>query len=192
MRDRIASVRQALADAGGVPADVIEERVAASTVQLGMVARLLSPALAVLVLGAWLDPAPPSLWRQDVIGGPVPLSAGMDAGAPPPPVDIAVETLLSQLITPLNDAVIRQVRLSGRVLWGNVASTISATSRLIGAARPDLADRSQMLAGAIFQAPQLRTEHNPPRPGFRRSSCCLYYRLAPERTGSTCSDCVLA
>jgi len=47
-------------------------------------------------------------------------------------------------------------------------------------------------AGQLFGRPPLRGERNPPGPAFRRSSCCLFYRLAPSGRSAFCGDCVLA
>jgi len=49
LMDRVAAVRCRLAAAGGQPTDGVEMRVAASVTHLGLVARLVSPALAVAV-----------------------------------------------------------------------------------------------------------------------------------------------
>lgn len=48
------------------------------------------------------------------------------------------------------------------------------------------------LGAAVLGCPLLRTERHPPGPAFRRSSCCLCYRLAPGTTAAVCGDCVLA
>src|SRR6202167_744046 len=64
LMDRIASVRAALASRSGVAVEAVEARVAASTVHLGLAARLTSPALGAAVLGCPLDLRPGSLWWQ--------------------------------------------------------------------------------------------------------------------------------
>ncbi|MFJ2954511.1 (2Fe-2S)-binding protein [Streptomyces sp. NPDC087270] len=73
---RVAAVRGVLAAGGGQPAEAVEERVAASVVHLGLVARLLSPYLALAVL---YGRAPGRVrladlrWRP-ALGGPYPLA----------------------------------------------------------------------------------------------------------------------
>jgi hypothetical protein len=75
--DRVSAVRAHLAAAGGRPAEAVELRVAASVAHLGLVARILSPTLA---LAALRNEVPPARLRladlhwQPVLGGPFPLS----------------------------------------------------------------------------------------------------------------------
>jgi ferric iron reductase protein FhuF len=83
-----------------------------------------------------------------------------------------------------------QVPVSARVLWGNVASAVNSASQQIAAGHLSAAF-AHHLAEVVFSSPQLRGERDRPGPGFRRSSCCLIYRLTASRTGATCGDCVL-
>jgi hypothetical protein len=189
LRDRIESVRAALAARAELGIDAIEPRVAASTVQLGTAARLTSPALGAAVLGCPLDVRPDGLWWQEMTRGPVPLSV-------PAPADAAAaddwdEVLIDEVLAPVTAAIARLVPVSGRVLWGNVASAVNAAARTVARQRPALADDAWQAAGRLFAHPALRGERNPPGPEFLRSSCCLFYRLAPGDPSATCGDCVL-
>ena len=87
--------------------------------------------------------------------------------------------------------------MSAHVLWGNVASSLSGAGRVLDPARP----RSRpallgLLGGLLAREPLagtgrlLRLEQDRPDTewGFRRRSCCLYYRIPG---GGTCGDCVL-
>jgi hypothetical protein len=223
LRERIASVRATLAARGGLDVDAVEPRVAASAVHLGLAARLIAPALGAAVIGRPVDMRPGGLWWQDVYGGPVPLSVpalpgGEGPGRAPgeehrggrPAVQSAPlaadwgRLLFAELLAPLVAAVARLVPVSGRVLWGNVASAVNAAAAQVARQRPDLAASAWQAAGGLFASPWLRGEPNPPGPAFRRSSCCLFYRLAlssrPARThpqarrdpAAVCGDCVLA
>jgi hypothetical protein len=195
MRRRIAAVRQALAVSAGSQAEQIEARVAASAAHFGLVARLLSPPLAALVYGYQLSTEPAELWWQDVLGGPYPLSVPVTANrldGRRRSAEAACRQLVSDLIEPVTSHVAELVPLSTRVLWGNVASAIDSASKQIAAKQPAAADDAQHLAEIIFSAPQLRTERYQPGPGFRRSSCCLIYRLSAERANGICADCVLS
>jgi ferric iron reductase protein FhuF len=89
-------------------------------------------------------------------------------------------------------AVARLVPVSGRVLWGNVASAVNAAAAQVARQRPDLADGAWRAAARLLASPRLRDEPHPPGPAFRRSSCCLFYRLAPGNPSAVCGDCVLA
>jgi hypothetical protein len=186
--DRVASVRAALAARGGRAVGEVEPRVAASAVHLGLVARLVSPALGAAVLRRPVDVRLGGLWWQDTAGGPVPLSvpAG-DAGNP----GEWGRPLLDEAVAPVTAAVARLVHVSGRVLWGNVASAVNAAAGQVARQRPDLAGDAWQAAGGLLAGPWLRDEPHPPGPAFRRSSCCLFYRLAPGDPSAFCGDCVL-
>lgn len=201
LRDRITAVRAALAARGGLAARDIEPRVAASAVHLGLAARLTAPALGAAVLRCPADMRPGGLWWQDGPGGPVPLSvpalAGDESGehapcARPGPAEGEWERLLfDELLAPLTTATARLVPVSGRVLWGNVASAVNAAAAQVARQRPDLAAGAWQAAGRLFGRSWLRGEPNPPGPAFRRSSCCLFYRLTPGNPSAVCGDCVL-
>jgi len=195
MRRRIAEIGLALAAAAGTQAEQIDMRVAASTAHFGIVARLLSPALAALASGYELSTQPAELWWQEVLGAPSPLSVPV----PPhrlddrqPSAATACGKLVSELIEPVTSTVAEVVPMSFRVLWGNVASAVNSACLRIATKRPAAADCAQLLSEIVFAAPQLRTERSPSGPGFRRSSCCLIYRISAERGKGICGDCVLS
>jgi hypothetical protein len=202
LRDRVASVRATLAARGGRTVGEIEPRVAASAVHLGLVARLIAPALGAAVLRCRLDMRPGGLWWQDVAGGPAPLSVPAPArGASPgqagdpdrePAPGAWDRLLIDETVVPVTAAVALVVPVSGRVLWGNVASAVNAAAAQVARQRPGLAASAWQAAGDLFGSPRLRGEPNSPGPAFRRSSCCLFYRLAPGNPSAVCGDCVLA
>jgi hypothetical protein len=204
LRDRISAVRAALAARDGLAGRDVEPRVAASAVHLGLVARLTAPALGAAVLRCPVDMRPGGLWWQDGPGGPVPLSVPVPAGggsengehapgARPGPMAGEWERLLfGELLAPVTAAITLLVPVSGRVLWGNVASAVNAAAAQVARQRPDLAASAWQAAGRLFGQPWLRGEPNRPGPAFRRSSCCLFYRLAPGNPSAVCGDCVLA
>ena len=190
LRARVEAVRAALAAKSGRGAEAVEMRVAASTVHLGLVARLTAPALGAAVLRCPLDLRPGGLWWQDVAGGPAPLSVPV----PPGSGQAAREwdrVLVDQLLAPVTTAISRLASVSDRVLWGNVASGVNAAAVQVARQRPDLAPEAWLVARRLFASPHLRGERHPPGPAFRRSSCCLFYRLSPDRL-AICGDCVLA
>jgi hypothetical protein len=73
---RVAAVRQALAAGGGQRPEAVELRVAASVAHLGLVARIISPYLALAALEGWVPErlALADLRWQPALGGPYPLS----------------------------------------------------------------------------------------------------------------------
>jgi hypothetical protein len=194
---RIDLVRAALAAMGGLEPEVVERRVAASTAHLGIVARVIAPAVGLAVLGS---PAGnwrlAEVWWQDCLGGPLPLSipgvAADDLTFPRSGQGDASTTgwLLDQLVAPLTDAVATAAVVSPRVLWGNAASAANTAAGLIASQHPELAAGAWAWATAFFDDDRLASETQRPGPGFRRSSCCLLYRLGPGAS-SICGDCVL-
>ena len=99
--------------------------------------------------------------------------------------------LFERLLAPLTAAVAQLVPVSGRVLWGNVASAVNTAAAQVARQRPDLAEEAWQAAGDLFGSPWLHDERRPPGPAFRRSSCCLFYRQ-PGNSSAVCGDCVLA
>ncbi|MBD0735803.1 (2Fe-2S)-binding protein [Streptomyces sp. CBMA29] len=215
--DRVAGVRRYLAAAGGREAEAVEPRVAASVAHLGLVARVLSPTLALAVLrgevAAGLRLA--DLRWQPVLGGPFPLSLphapqdtaqdtdqdtapGVPAGGDGPAAALA-RHLLDGPVRELADA-FAPFKVSPHILWGNTASALNGAVGMLAAARPADAGRVRSLAALLLDRPPLRGTSTGARTGapgapgapFRRRSCCLIYRAAPGGAGGLCGDCVLA
>ena len=186
---RIGEVRERLAAAAGCPAAAVEFRVAASIAQLGLCARLLSPALGAAAAGRALPVDVGQARWVPALGGPFRLSL---AGAPVAagPGTAAAAALLAGPITQIVQAV-EAMAVSPRVLWGNVASAVNGAATMIAEARPDLAGPAAEAAAALLADPALTgTYQGGPLRGFRRRNCCLIYRLSPERP-AYCGDCVL-
>ncbi len=177
--ERVDHTRRVLSD---LSATEVESRVAASTLSLGIFARLLSPVLGAAVLGSGL-PSPDFdsvLWRK-VDGGPWPLAlTGVPAPADP-------GAAVTELALPLARVLSDRHSLSMQVLRGNVASALFGAVGMVGRARPELGEVAWALARRLLAGPLAgtgRITH-----GFVRSSCCLYYRVPG---GGYCGDCVLA
>ncbi|MFD7159264.1 (2Fe-2S)-binding protein [Kribbella sp. NPDC059898] len=154
---------------------------------LGLVARLISPALAAVVLedrvpNLTLD----QLHWQPVLGGVFPLSL--------PPIPPAGGDLYRELFDGPLPAIAQAFELSDHILIGNVASAVNGaatalSNAALSNAAPTLAARAHAVATDLLSTPPLRDAHTP-NP-FRRRSCCLIYRAAPDRDGPLCGDCVL-
>jgi len=186
---RIGEVRERLAAAAGCPAAAVEFRVAASIAQLGLCARLMSPALGAAAAGRALSIEVAQARWVPALGGPFRLSLAEEAMAAGPDT-AATAALLAGPVTQIVRAV-EAMAVSPRVLWGNVASAVNGAATMIAAARPDLAGRAAETAGALLGYPDLAgTYQGRPLGGFRRRNCCLIYRLSPERP-AYCGDCVL-
>lgn len=170
-----------------------ERRVAASVAQLGLAARLWSVALGSAVLtGAVPDLDARSLYWDPRLTSPDDL--WLDAGPALPAGPEAVrETVQFGHLEPLAAAVRRDGPVAARLLWGNAGSALAGAVReLTGwaakAGRPDAAALAATYGAALFDHPDLRTTGTWSEDGgFRRRSCCLYYRCPG---GGLCGDCV--
>ncbi|HEY3511358.1 MAG TPA: (2Fe-2S)-binding protein [Kribbella sp.] len=182
LADRIAHTRAYLGTASGQPAEAIEVRVAASVTHLGLVARIISPALAAVVLEDRVpDLALDHLHWQPVLGGAFPLSL--------PPIPPAGGDLHRELFDGPLPAIAQAFELSDHILTGNVASAVNGAATALSNADPTLATRAHTVTTDLLALPPLRDAHTP-NP-FRRRSCCLIYRAAPNHKGPLCGDCVL-
>jgi FhuF 2Fe-2S C-terminal domain len=186
---RISEVRERLAAAAGCPTASVEFRVAASIAQLGLCARLLSPALGAAAAGRTLPVDIGQARWVPGLGGPFRLSLA-EAAVAAETDTAATAALLAGPITQIVRAV-EAMAVSPRVLWGNVASAVNGAAAMIAAARPDLAGPAAETAAAMLANPALTgTFQGRPLQGFRRRNCCLIYRLSPGRP-AYCGDCVL-
>jgi hypothetical protein len=180
--ERVEQGRQLLEMMSGAS---VERRVAASTVHLGLAARLLSSPLATAVLAGVLpDWSVSALWWQPVQGGPMPLAAvptGVLAASPVTFHELVVERLLA----PLTAEFERRFHLSDQVLWGNVGSGLGGSAKMLRVARPDKGVAAFAFRDAVLGLGRLAGTID--ELGVRRS-CCLYYRVPG---GGYCGDCVL-
>ncbi|GAA1546950.1 (2Fe-2S)-binding protein [Actinomadura kijaniata] len=164
-----------------------EERVAASIAQLGHAARLWSPVLAcALAHGIVLDLA--GLERAD--DGPrlrLPVARGRPVG------ERLVEDLYELVVVRHLEALAAglRVKVASGLLHGNAASALAEAGRALARARPWLRADAARLVGGLLETGRLAGAGRLTGPGlgFRRRSCCLYYR-APG--GEKCGDCGLA
>lgn len=160
----------------------VEPRVAASTMSLGLFARLVAPPLGAAALGVELPPfGLDSTYWQPVPGGPWPLAL---TGAPVSP---DLSSLLHDVVLPLASVIGDRFSLSDPIVRGNVASAVFGAVRMIGSARPDLLTEARGLGRSLLDGPLAGTGDLGEE--FVRSSCCLYYRIPG---GGYCGDCVLA
>ncbi|MEU5271167.1 (2Fe-2S)-binding protein [Streptomyces hygroscopicus] len=175
-----------------------EPRVAASLAFQGLAARVWSLALGPAALSGevpnlrpdqlWWNPgraAPDDLWWPGVPS--VMAEPGGLAGQ--------VGTAAFAHLMPLHHAIGRAYRVSERLLWGNAASALAGSLRVLhdwcrAHGLPGAADRATELVRAQLAHPPLRdtgTLTSAPL-GYRRRTCCLYYRVPG---GGLCGDCVL-
>jgi hypothetical protein len=178
--ERVTSVRTALARLAGGD---VEHRVAASTLSLGLFARLISPVLGSGALGVDLPrPSLDGTWWHPVDAGPWPLALTGPSVTPDP------AAVLTDVVRPLADALAAQHSLSMQILWGNAASAVFGAVAMIRSTRPDLFPRVRGIAHTLLSGPLAGTGELRGR-RFVRATCCLYYRIPG---GGYCGDCVLA
>jgi hypothetical protein len=157
------------------------KRVAASVVHLGVVARILAPALAIEASG-WgaVSPTGTDLWWQDDLGGVYPLS-----------LTTSVESdLLDGAVSELTDLIGSRYGVPSRALWGNIASAANSAAHQLATARPDLTEPARAVADALLADHRVDGGNLHSGPGFRRRSCCLIYQATGARV-AVCGDCVL-
>ncbi|MEJ2859991.1 (2Fe-2S)-binding protein [Actinomycetospora flava] len=181
-----------------------QRRIAASLLGQSLVSRPVSVLLACAAAGVLPDLSPASvLHARPWAGGPIPLWAdpgrltGVELGAPDDPDAAAAlaRVLAEDHVAPIVAALRARASVSERVLWGNAAGALGGAVRVLGAARPDRHAAALALArGVLAHGPFAglgRFVAEPDHPsglGFRRTTCCLYYRVPG---GGTCGDCVL-
>ena len=179
---RVAQVRLALA--AGRPAGTVELKVAASVAQLGLIARLLSPALGSEALGLGRASSARETWWQPALGGAFPLSLTNESGS--------AGDVLDGPVTELTEVVLARFEVSEKVLRGNIASAVHAAAGIVGRQRPELAVRARSVAAGLLDRPTLTPTFEVRQGRFVRRSCCLIYRIAPDGRAAVCGDCVLA
>ena len=175
--DRVEFARLTL-QAGGRS---VPTRVAASVVQLGVLARILAPALAAtaLRLGPLALDAD-ALWWQDDLGGVYPLSVTSGSEI----------CLTGGVITELTALFRQRYGVPPRTLWGNVGSAANGAARQLARLRPNLGGVAHLAANAVLGDPRVDGGRLCAGPDFRRRSCCLIYQAAGSRV-TVCGDCVL-
>ena len=174
-------VQAALTPIGRPP---VSPRVAASVGHLGLLARVICPAVGAAALGRSLDLG--MTWWLPVSGGVLPLAA--------PPTAIGPSLDLNPLRDIARELVDRTAHfsVSPQVLWGNVSSALNGAAAAILTARPDLADTVRPIVDDLLGELGLTSSHTgAPGGDFRRRSCCLFYLSNPAGRDSCCGDCVL-
>ncbi len=165
-----------------------ELRVGASLVHLGHAARLWSPVLA-CALGHGVVPDLARLERADDAARlrlPEPTGDPVDRDSPP--ADLLYRVVVDDHMEPLAAGL--PVDLAPGLLYGNIASALVGAAQALLSARADLRapiariTRSLLDTGGLAGSGALSGDGL----GFRRRSCCLFYRVPG---GSTCGDCAL-
>lgn len=160
-----------------------EPRIGASLVHLGHAARLWSPVLA-CVLAHGVIPDLTDLQRAD---------DGAELRLPEPTGELAApapELLYRVVVQDHLEAFAAglRIKLAPGLRYGNIASALVGTSRMLASARPDRYKAIAELTAALLNTGELAGTGTNTDLRFHRNSCCLYYRLPG---GGKCGDCPL-
>lgn len=195
--DRVAAVRATLAHRTGLDVDGLDERAVASLHHLALAARLIAPTFATAVLTGTVPvlDVPRVRW-QETVGGPIPVAffdpLAATADRPAQLAALLDAHVIQTVVAPLVDAFGTRFRVSGKVLWGNVASALGGAATMLTAAKGEHALRvaEELLDHGSLRGHGRYVRPWPARPErfFVRHSCCLFYRIPG---GGTCADCVL-
>jgi ferric iron reductase protein FhuF len=185
-----------LIDAVGGWLGATERRVAASLVVLGYAARLVGPAVALLVRDDLLVDVRPE--RVTFGYAPdrgfqlaVPEPAGW-TGAPATLRRAWGDVVVDAHLRPVVDAVRAEVPVAAGLLWGNVASGLAGALSALVRDRAAPAEHCHAVGRDLLDAGPLRDSGalsvHDGQLRFVRRSCCLFYRL---EGGGMCGDCPL-
>lgn len=202
---RVSHARGVLARQAAIDPEDVDERVAVSTVFLGLASQLVSPVLGAAVAGSVVPRlAIADLWWRPAASGLWPLAArpvgGDGVGLLGSDQELREATALvservHDLTAPVAAAFGAAFRLSRHVLRGNVASALSGAAAMLAVAFPRRAETAGHLTARVLAAgwlrgtgPYVRPDPAQPRWYLERRSCCLLYRLPGA---GLCGDCVL-
>ncbi|MGB3602817.1 MAG: (2Fe-2S)-binding protein [Gordonia sp. (in: high G+C Gram-positive bacteria)] len=180
--ERVTFTQALLAEMAGAD---IDRRVAASTMSLGLFARLLAPQVAATVLGIDIPALDldTTFWKP-AAAGPWPIVVTGPVGVPD------ISAALTTVMRPLAEAIAAHYALSSTVLDGNIASAAFGAIAMINLVRPELADAATAVGRHLLNGPFVGkgTLSEGTTPSYVRRSCCLYYRIPG---GGYCADCIL-
>lgn len=170
-----------------------EWRVAASTLLFGYAARLWKAALGGVVLTDRLPDLDPDDLEWTCDDGTISLHLreprGWSGTDQTELTDLARTTVMDRHLGPMIDALRAVEPMSARLLWGNVAAAVLGAAQVIGdGSEPETTRRARAFAEAILRDPRLDGAVVREGDGYRRRSCCLFYRTPAS---GYCGDCAL-
>ena len=162
-----------------------ESRIGASLVHLGQATRLWSPVLA-CALGHGVIPDLSGLQRADdgaALRLPEPVGECVTCSP-----ELLYRTVVQQHMEPRVAGL--RAKLAPGLLTGNIASALLGASRALLSARPDLRELIADITISLLDTGRLGGSGTiiSGELGFRRRSCCLFYRIP---NGGKCGDCPL-
>lgn len=184
--------RAAIATSAGCGAPDIPIRLAASSFQLGVAARLLSPAIGAAVCFSTVPviTSDSVLWRPNAHSPRFAMAdiEWIGAESATAAASAISESILATILGPLNETLRSATALSSQVTWGNVMSAANGAVTVMAMSRPECESRGRSLIAALMNTGQLTGSGSFVHGRFMRRSCCLFY-LSPG--SGLCGDCVL-
>ena len=175
-------------DPGEIPV-----RLAASSFQLGVAAKILSPVIGAAICYSAIPIITANSLKWRPMQHSVEFAADTVESVPATNAEqIAAtisQTVLSEILTPFNDTVCSVATLSPKVAWGNVSSAANGAVTVLAMTHPEFERAGRTLVQALLSSGPLKATGAFEAGSFTRRSCCLFYQ-AP-RSG-LCGDCVLA
>lgn len=193
MREYTRRARSAIAASMRVGVADVPVKAAASSVHLSIVARLLSPVVgAATCLPTFpLLTAKTLFWQRTSSHRPALGAAGAMCATvigPRQSADAIADSVVHNVLRPLNETMRLAAALSPRVLWGNVASAANGAVTVLALSRPGDEPRGRALVAALIATDQLREAAQIHDGQFLRRNCCLFYQVPGA---GYCGDCVL-
>ncbi|KAA0098613.1 hypothetical protein CIW49_11870 [Mycolicibacterium sp. P1-18] len=193
VRTFVERTRSAIAASTDGDPSRVPLRMAASSFQLNVVSRLISPAVGAAALyGAVPLLTPTSVrWTATEHHSPQ-LGATITDWLPAPTPETAAEIISNSLLTnvfgPLAETLRTATSLSARISRGNAISAANGAVTVMALSRPDLEPTGRALVRALLNAGPLAGTGQFTAGRFVRRSCCLFYQ-APG--SGLCQDCLL-
>ncbi|WP_447688992.1 (2Fe-2S)-binding protein [Mycolicibacterium sp. A43C] len=187
----VAATRAATARAQGIAIDTIPASVAASSFQLGVAARLLSPMIAAALCHNAVPMLTSSALSFAADGHSPVFTVGDVEIRPTGNVETAagaVSELLTDLFDPLNRELRNSMRLSEKICRGNLISAANGAVTVLAMSLPDIERDGRALIRALSSMQPLADTAHHTRGRFTRRSCCLFYKVPGA---GLCGDCVL-
>lgn len=201
-RDRVAGeverVRSQLAALSGTGAQDVEWRVGASLFHQGLASRLLSPVLAAaLCHGVRLRASLVSL--EPDRAGPLTLRTTQSRAEAMShlPAEVAQwvdDSVVGGVLAGVEEALTGIGRIAPGLVRGNTGAALAGAARALACARPEQREGAERVVRLMLERPSLQGTgaytgvDTQGLAVFRRTTCCLYYRLPG---GGLCGDCAL-
>ncbi|CAM3712571.1 (2Fe-2S)-binding protein [Mycolicibacterium frederiksbergense] len=186
------ATRTAIAASVRVPVHTVEARAAASSFQLGVAARLLSPMIAVALCRQAIPVLTPNnLFFSAQNHAPVFSVADIEIRAARDTESAArgISELLPELFEPLHLTLRGVAALSPLVSTGNVASAANGAVTVLAMTHPRVEPAGRALVAALLAHAPLTGAGRLDRGNFTRHSCCLFYKVPGA---GLCGDCVIS